>query len=235
MKPTKQQMDFLGWVALLAALVVSASGEYELAHACGFGVWVAAGVPAALDVYAVRAMRAGRDVLAAVLAMIVVNALAHLTAAGLVQVSVPLVVAVSALAPLVLWRVHRLGHEPAEPEPVAAEVDTTSPQADHSPVLLDTPALPQVTPHALEAAPAAEPEAAGEVDTDPAEVDTPAVRLDSEAARAAIVDAYREGLSVRQAAERATRSPSRVQAVYAELAKQDTAEPIPGQMAIDAA
>ncbi|MEU8891153.1 hypothetical protein [Streptomyces sp. NPDC048442] len=101
--------DPLEWGALVAVLVVLASAEYDLARACGFGTYVAAGVPAALDIYAVRALRAGRDVLVVVVALIAVNAAAHLVTAGLLPVSWPLVVAVSAIAPLVLWRVHRLG------------------------------------------------------------------------------------------------------------------------------
>ncbi|GHH38160.1 hypothetical protein [Streptomyces candidus] len=101
--------DPLEWGALVAVLVVLASAEYDLARACGFGTYVAAGVPAALDIYAVRALRAGRDVLVVVVALIAVNAAAHLVTAELLPVSWPLVVAVSAIAPLVLWRVHCLG------------------------------------------------------------------------------------------------------------------------------
>lgn len=100
--------DPLLWGALAAALVVTASAEYELARSAGFGTVVAGGVPAALDVYVLRALRARRDVAAVVLAMVAVQAAAHLVAAGLLPVSVPLVVAVSSIAPLVLWRVHRL-------------------------------------------------------------------------------------------------------------------------------
>ncbi|KDN75230.1 hypothetical protein DF19_25060 [Streptomyces olindensis] len=107
--------DPLLWVATAAVLIVLASAEYELARACGFGLYVAAGVPAALDVYALAALRARRDVLAVVLTLIAVNAASHLVEVGLLPVSVPLVVAVSAVAPLVLWRVHRLSELRAEP------------------------------------------------------------------------------------------------------------------------
>ncbi|MGW4139354.1 hypothetical protein ACWELV_21565 [Streptomyces mirabilis] len=103
--------DYLKWGALLFALVATASAEYELARQVGFNQWVAAAVPGALDIYTVRALRAHRDVLAAVAAMIGVNAASHLVTAGLLPVNVPLVVAVSAIAPLVLWRVHRLADE----------------------------------------------------------------------------------------------------------------------------
>jgi hypothetical protein len=114
--------DYLKWGALVAALVATASAEYELARAVGFNQWVAAAVPGALDLYTVRALRSGKEVLAAVAAMIGVNAASHLVTAGLVSVSVPLVVAVSAIAPLVLWRVHALsnGHD----EPMSPMGDT---------------------------------------------------------------------------------------------------------------
>ncbi|AWT43185.1 MULTISPECIES: hypothetical protein [Streptomyces] len=117
--------DPLLWAALVAVLVVLASAEYELAVACGFGRYVAAGVPAALDVYAIAALRARRDVLAVVGTLIAVNAASHLVAVDLLPVSVTLVVAVSAVAPLVLWRVHRLSEQEAEPrpEPSTAEAE----------------------------------------------------------------------------------------------------------------
>lgn len=132
--------DPLLWAALAAVLVVLASAEYQLAVACGFGLYVAAGVPAALDVYAIAALRSRRDVLMVVAALIAVNAASHLVEVGLLPVSVSLVVGVSAIAPLVLWRVHRLSEAapsdanaaaeaPAElrPEPVPAEAEPAEP------------------------------------------------------------------------------------------------------------
>ncbi|MDW4904445.1 hypothetical protein RB628_03600 [Streptomyces sp. ADMS] len=106
--------DYLKWGALVAALVATASAEYELARAVGFNQYVAAAVPAALDLYTVRALRAHKEVLAAVAAMIGVNAASHLVTTGLLPVNVWLVVAVAAIAPLVLWRVHSLGAGPEE-------------------------------------------------------------------------------------------------------------------------
>ncbi|WP_432104884.1 hypothetical protein [Streptomyces sp. bgisy091] len=113
--------DYLLWGALGAVLVVLASAEYELARACGFGEVVAAGVPAALDIYAVRALRAKRDVLVVVVALIAVNSASHLLASGVLTVTPWLIVAVSSIAPLVLWRVHQLGDkQPLEDVPAAA-------------------------------------------------------------------------------------------------------------------
>ncbi|WP_326592812.1 hypothetical protein [Streptomyces brevispora] len=149
--------DPLLWGALVAVLVVLASAEYDLARACGFGTYVAAGVPGALDIYAVKALRAKRDVTAAVVALILVNAASHLVSSGILPVKWPLVVAVSAIAPLVLWRVHRLSEAPtvvqrttvAEPEPTPAEVDDhpaepPAPQRYGDPVVI-RPA-PEVVP-----------------------------------------------------------------------------------------
>lgn len=151
--------DVLKWAALAAALVATASAEYELARAVGFNAWVAAAVPGALDIYTVRAMRAHKDVLAAVVAMIGVNAASHLVTAGLLPVNVPLVVAVSAIAPLVLWRVHALRVDDGEAgqqivlsrsgecvEPGEVERVPVEPEA--------YPALPEPVPAVPEAVPA---------------------------------------------------------------------------------
>lgn len=101
--------DLLKWVAAAFALVATATAEYDLARAIGMNEWVAAAVPGALDAYVVRALRAHREVLTAVLAMVAVNAASHLVTAGVLKVEWPLITAVSAIAPLVLWRVHALG------------------------------------------------------------------------------------------------------------------------------
>ena len=140
--------DPLLWAALAAVLVVLASAEYQLAVACGFGQYVAAGVPAALDVYALAALRARRDVLAVVTVLIAVNAASHLVEVGLLPVSVPLVVAVSAVAPLVLWRVHRLSERQTEPAPVAAELTpepSTGPAEPAEPITVERAPAEQPT------------------------------------------------------------------------------------------
>ncbi|MGW3134378.1 hypothetical protein [Streptomyces sp. NPDC001139] len=127
--------DFLKWAALAAALVATASAEYELARAVGFNEWVAAAVPGALDIYTVRAMRAHKDVLAAVVAMIGVNAASHLVTAGLLPVNVPLVVAVAAIAPLVLWRVHALRVDDSVPTTEAPAEYTAEPEPEPVPAV----------------------------------------------------------------------------------------------------
>ncbi len=101
--------DSLKWVAAGFALVATASAEYDLAQAVGMNQWIAAAVPGALDAYVVRSLKTHREVLTAVLAMVGVNAASHLVTAGMLPVGWQLVTAVSAIAPLVLWRVHALG------------------------------------------------------------------------------------------------------------------------------
>ena len=147
--------DFLKWAALAAALIATASAEYELATAVGFNQWVAAAVPGALDIYTVRAMRAHKDVLTAVAAMIGVNAASHLVTAGLLPVNVPLVVAVSAIAPLVLWRVHALRVDEGT-QSVRTPVEYVEPvEVERVPVEPETyPALPEPVPAVPEAVPA---------------------------------------------------------------------------------
>jgi len=108
MKAWGRSADWLKWVAAGFALVATASAEYELARAIGMNQWIAAAVPGALDAYAVRALRSHREVLTAVLAMVSVNAASHLVTAGVLTVDWILITAVSAIAPLVLWRVHAL-------------------------------------------------------------------------------------------------------------------------------
>ncbi|MGC9409806.1 hypothetical protein [Streptomyces sp. DZ1-3] len=142
--------DYLKWGALAAALVATASAEYDLARAVGFNQWVAAAVPGALDIYTIRAMRAHRDVLAAVLALILVNSASHLVTVGLLPVDWPLVVAVAAIAPLVLWRVHRLA-DVVEEAPVeeAAEV-APEPEAESVPAVPQTVRpIPEVVPEGV--------------------------------------------------------------------------------------
>lgn len=139
---TKQrERDLLKWAALIAALVVTMQGEYALAVSAGFNRYVAVGVPAALDIYAVRALRAHRDIAAVVFAMIAVNSLSHLVAAHLLPVSVALVIAVSAIAPLVVWRVHALADADRKTQEAESGVESANrPVGVPNPVKVQAPA-----------------------------------------------------------------------------------------------
>lgn len=100
--------DWLGAAATVFALAVTFNAEYEIAIAVHINPIVAYAVPGALDVYVLRALQVKRDVFLTVLAMVAVNAASHLVTAGVLRVSPALIVAVSAIAPLVLWRAHVL-------------------------------------------------------------------------------------------------------------------------------
>ena len=128
--------DYLSWAALAAALVVTANAEYTLARECGYNQWVAGAVPGALDVYTVRALRSHRDVAASVIALVAVNAASHLLRAGMIPMHPALVIAVSAIAPLVLWRVHALRYPDHSR---AASAEAHSVQSDASAEVQPTP------------------------------------------------------------------------------------------------
>jgi hypothetical protein len=147
MKAWGRNADWLKWVAAGFALVATASAEYELARAIGMNEWISAAVPGALDAYVVRALRSHREVLTAVLAMVGVNASSHLVTAGVLVVEWPLITAVSAIAPLVLWRVHALS-TPGEARVRALwnvtedEHTSTPPVPEHAPTSTETDTCP---------------------------------------------------------------------------------------------
>lgn len=100
--------DGILWGALGCALVSTAHAEYTLATAAHFNEYVALAVPGALDLYVVRALQQRRDVFVAVLAMVAANVASHLIAGGVLQVRWPVIAAVGAVAPLIVWRVYSL-------------------------------------------------------------------------------------------------------------------------------
>lgn len=152
--------------AMAAAFVLTASAEYAVAVSMGFGSWVSVAFPVAVDAYVLTALRMRREVGLAVTAMVGVNVLAHLVGAHLVPVNVATVSAVSAVAPLILWRVHKLMETDAvrhvDDVPAAPEMTYTSPAALDAPEDIDHQAekLTQVSPETV---------------TPPAEIEAPRV------------------------------------------------------------
>lgn len=104
----RTRKDWILWSALGCALAGTAHAEYTLAVAAHFNEWVALAVPGALDLYVIRALQQRRDVFVAVLAMVAANVAAHLVVAGVLPVEWPVVSAVGAVAPLIVWRVYAL-------------------------------------------------------------------------------------------------------------------------------
>lgn len=105
---TKTRSDGILWAQLGCALVITAHAEYTLAVATSVNEYVALALPGALDLYVIRALQKHRDVFPAVLVMVGAVISSHLVAAGMLQVSWVLVSAVGALAPLLVWRGHKL-------------------------------------------------------------------------------------------------------------------------------
>ena len=129
--------DWLGAAATLFALAVTFNAEYEIAIAVHINPIVAYAVPGALDVYVLRALQVKRDVFLTVLAMVAVNAASHLVTAGVLRVSPALIVGVSAIAPLVLWRAHVLRHEASTKPERWWRRSTVPPVPEHVPAFTD--------------------------------------------------------------------------------------------------
>lgn len=121
--------------ALGAAVTLTASGEFALATLSGWPWFVAWALPMSIDVYVVQAFRRHRDVAGALILMVAANALYHLAAAGLVGVHTSgahkgeplwwLIVGVAAIAPWVMWRIHRITDErPTERPDAHAQAPT---------------------------------------------------------------------------------------------------------------
>lgn len=122
---------FLEWVALGFTIAALSSTEWRLAVATGAHPVVAGAVPGALDVYAIRAMRTRRHMPVVVAAMVGVNALGYLVHAGVIPVEWPVLVVVSAIAPLVFFAVHQLGHAVGNGN--AGEQGTGTPESGNVP------------------------------------------------------------------------------------------------------
>lgn len=112
-------------LALAATIGLTASGEFALAQLAGWHPGIAWLLPTAIDVYVVQSFRRHRDVAAALTLMVVANAVYHLADRGLFGVATKggeivrnasgdprptwwLIVGVAAIAPLVMWRIHRI-------------------------------------------------------------------------------------------------------------------------------
>jgi hypothetical protein len=150
--PTRPGRDPLVAISLFAGVGFTAIAEYQLARTIGAPVPVAILLPVALDVYVVAAIRRsrGRDIALALVLMGVAQVSAHMLEAGVVEISVPLVAAVSVLVPLVIWRVHALAVLPATKPPRGTGTDVASEPGT------DTATVERVPPPQAPAVPASE-------------------------------------------------------------------------------
>ncbi|PJN00816.1 hypothetical protein CG740_23205 [Streptomyces sp. CB01201] len=143
-----------GWdplvaVSLVAGVGFTATAEYDLARTIGAAVPVAVLLPLALDVYVVAAIRRarGRDIALSLVLMGTAQVAAHMLAAHVVAVSVPLVAAVSLLVPLSIWRVHALAVPATKKQAKPGTGAGAVPAADieRVPVPEAVPARPELT------------------------------------------------------------------------------------------
>lgn len=112
---------WLAHVSLAAGVVFTATAEYSLARRLGAQELVAVMLPVAIDAYAIAALKRFRafDIALSLMLMCAAQVSAHLLDSHVMPVNGWLVVVVSLLVPVAIWRTHALArgeHEtPAEP------------------------------------------------------------------------------------------------------------------------
>ena len=91
---------------LVACLVSTAYAEHRLGTWIGWGSWISWVIPGVADLYLIHATQKRKDMVAAVLVVVVLCALSYSVTMPLDPVKTPISIGVSSLAPLVLWRLH---------------------------------------------------------------------------------------------------------------------------------
>lgn len=131
---TPRGRKVLKWLSFAAATLLTATAEHDLAVMLGSDDLLAWAFPVMLDCYAAAAFmsRSRGNVAAAILLMIVCQGIAHV-AGDHVSTILPVwvIVIVSAVPPVILWRIHDLDHKAATagPDP-AAEIERA--RAEHA-------------------------------------------------------------------------------------------------------
>lgn len=210
----------VGWVSPLHwALPVAVD---VLALVAGVA-WLASGVsPAARKLGCVLT-------LVSVVVSVVLNAISHLVATRYMTPGPWLVIAVSAVPPLAAALAVHLTAAITTPDP-------TDPGTAAEPVRDTTPAVvvDRVSPTPR---PELVPAEASPLVICGGHLEIPAVpprpKLGTDAAREAMEQAWRDGLSIREAARVSTRSPSQVQRVYTRLETEHGVQPMPGQITLE--
>ncbi|MFF5008028.1 hypothetical protein ACFY3G_35005 [Streptomyces phaeochromogenes] len=97
-------------LSLAAGIAFTATAEYDLARVLGAGPFIAVMLPVAIDAYVVAALRWFRalDVTLSLALMSAAQVAAHALDADVIAVTFELVVVVSLLVPVALWRTHAL-------------------------------------------------------------------------------------------------------------------------------
>lgn len=115
-------------LSLAAGVAFTAHAEYDLARTLGADPAIAAMLPVAIDAYVVAALRwfRGFDITLSLSLMGAAQVAAHLLDAKVMTVNIPMVIVVSLLVPVAIWRTHALARSehaaPAASAPVPVEV-----------------------------------------------------------------------------------------------------------------
>ncbi|MFD4569359.1 hypothetical protein ACFWOX_33980 [Streptomyces sp. NPDC058467] len=136
-----------------AGLAYTAIAEYELARRLGARAPIAVMLPMSIDCYVIAALKWFRalDVALSLILMCAAQVAAHALEAGVVKVSLDLVVVVSVLVPVALWRTHALarGENEVPAEPIAeytAAVDIERVPEAYPELETPVPAVPEAVP-----------------------------------------------------------------------------------------
>jgi hypothetical protein len=124
---------WLAHVSLAAGVVFTATAEYSLARRLGAQEPVAVMLPVAIDAYAIAALKRFRafDIALSLLLMCAAQVSAHLLDSHVMPVNGWLVVVVSLLVPVAIWRTHALarGEDDVPAEPIGTDALRTDPVA----------------------------------------------------------------------------------------------------------
>ncbi|MFJ2631079.1 hypothetical protein ACIO6U_03820 [Streptomyces sp. NPDC087422] len=123
MNATNPLGAWLTRLSLLAGVAFTATAEYRLARALGATEAIAGMLPVAVDAYVVAALQYFKraDIALSLLLMSAAQVAAHLLDAGVMAVNVPMVVIVSLLVPVAIWRTHALARRAPVAQPAAVE------------------------------------------------------------------------------------------------------------------
>ncbi|WP_192583091.1 hypothetical protein [Streptomyces albicerus] len=200
-------------LSLAAGIAFTAHAEYALARTLGADPFIAAMLPVSIDAYVVAALRWFRalDIMLSLSLMSAAQVAAHALDARVIAVSFELVVVVSLLVPVALWRTHALarGEETVTAPPVAYAPVPVVTRPSPTPFVWDDYVRSGVTAKVTTSLPAATPrQVVTEVVTlTPAELRKRALKLNrevvTETGRPVTIDRLRDelGLSRRDAAE----------------------------------
>ncbi|MEU5737010.1 hypothetical protein ABZ784_03310 [Streptomyces tendae] len=112
---TDPMRRWLTRISLAAGIAFTATAEYDLARTLGAAPVIAVMLPLAIDAYVIAALRWFRafDITLSLALMGAAQVAAHLLDARVMAVNIPMVVVISLLVPVALWRTHALARSEA--------------------------------------------------------------------------------------------------------------------------